>query len=179
MASDALQWTSGPRKAALKQAYVHALGEWSGRVHQKLGKDFSIQASYRHGLGFMITRQGADSLHPADRDFLNVESGSWENGHMAGSGEGVPPVEGLLHGLVYQVRSSAIFCFTVTGKEGVSSVRKSDIPRIPWEKDLSRAAMVELEQRLGEANCFAVGGNGILSFGCTAEDAGQQIEGLF
>jgi len=157
----------------VKRRFADALAEW-GRLLGCNGGALMVPGSlsYRHGLGFVITREGADSNDLHDSDLLFVKSWNHQAGELTIYGDGDPPPETLWHAAVYQSRSGAIFVFFARSDRAAELAGRMAlrVVTVTGGRDLDA-----VQAALGTGNILAIEGSGILSFGCTAEDAGRPL----
>ena len=136
------------------------------------GKKFaekSLQGSlsYRYGLGFVVTSADSNLKDLSEKDLVFVKTCDRVSKKITVCGEGKLPESAFIHAIVFEDRSGAIFSFFASSEEFLSSFKAQKIPVIENSEDL--------EPKLGLGNLFILKGQGALSFGCTADDAGLQF----
>ena len=165
----------------IKRNFDDELFAWGKKLGER-GLLSSVQdgpggsLSYRYALGFVITARDADLAKLTRKDLIFVEQWDAAARQLLLRGEGKPPVESFLHAAVYQNRSGAIFAFFATAPKILKMASQSGLPCLaaaPFEDPAS--LMGSVEEGLGAGNIMVVPNRGALSFGCTAEDAGEQI----
>lgn len=158
----------------LKEQYIQDLSAWSLRL-MTVFPSCRLNFAYRQALGFVMTRMIID---PADLkgELIFVEKWDPDTGKIisASADDGLPAISSL-HQAVFQNRSSVIFSLWIEGKDLLQKSAKRNIPVLNVEgKDL----FLKSEKYLGMGNMLAVDDLGVLSLGCTADDAGQGLLGL-
>ncbi len=131
--------------------------------------------SFRYGLGFVITTKNVDLKNIKDTDLIYVESWDHASSTLTYRGNQSPPEESFLHAMIYQNRSSAIFTFFLHPLPHLHFIKDSCLPIIHDDLLENTPAFIsEIEKAIGQGNQILID-HGILSFGCTADDAGKQI----
>jgi hypothetical protein len=169
------------RNFSIKKNFANSLTEWGKKISSltpflQQGKIVG-SLSYRHALGFVITCRGANLADLKESDLLYVESCDLETQRIVLRGEGELPEETLVHGIVYENRSGAIFAFFIRAQTVLAKpadVHSGSIDKITNSFD-DVGFLQELKSKLGAANVFFLADTNILSFGCTSEDAGEVL----
>jgi hypothetical protein len=157
----------------LKENYVQDLSAWSLRL-MTVFPSCRLNFAYRQALGFVMTRIIAG---PSDlkEDLIYVEKWDLETGNVAAaSAENLPGVSGL-HQAAFQNRSSVIFSLWIEDADLVQKAMKKNIPVL---KSAEKDFFSKSEKYLGMGNMLVIDGLGVLSLGCTVDDAGQGLVGL-
>jgi len=173
-----LKFFSKNEKFLIKDNFFKQLGEWGKVLREPRGcfKMKALNLSYRFALGYVVLRQGADFNDLKSSDLLCVESWDFQQKEISVRGSGLPSDEAMIHSAVYKNRSSAIFSFYVDAPDFVRSLSPSSLPMIVSREPVDTIDFLKaVEEKLGEGNLIMIQDRGILSFGCTAEDAGGQI----
>ncbi len=161
----------------IKQNFLDALIRWGKELHRS--RVVSVQGgslSYRYGLGFVVTAAEADLTHLTPADLVLVEEWNAVDSRVVIRGSKEPAHQSFLHGIVYQNRSAAIFTFFVDALLTVKSMKELGLPATDGEYPNPFAIkMDDVERKLGQGNILVVQNQGILSWGCTAEDAGTPL----
>ncbi len=128
--------------------------------------------SHRYALGFVITRKGADLAHLADADLICVERWDFDAEQVIVRGKGEPSPHAFIHALVCQERATAIFTFVADAPKAVERAGKEGWPSTKQSAHASARAMADdVTTILGKGNRVLIRGTGLLTFGCTADDA--------
>lgn len=162
---------------SIKRNFADELFRWGKVLCENrviAGREGSL--SYRHGLGFVVTVQGADLAQLGDADLVLVDGWNAEKERLTVRGCGELSITGFLHALVYQNRSAAIFTFLADAPGIAKSAAGRHLPRTDYAvtDDIRRLAD-DMESKLGLGNVLLIRKGGVLSFGCTSEDAGGQL----
>ncbi len=167
-----------------KHGYADFLLDWGRKLDAEgmilrglKGDGFSF--SHRFALGFVVTSREAEASRLDEDGLLLVEPREPGSEELHYRGNGSLPWETWIHAEVFRCRGGAIFSFFVRRDRPVESAGGIVVARLA-EEVLSDAvrAVVELEAALGMGNVVQIGQRGVLSFGCTAEDAGEALLAL-
>lgn len=144
----------------------------AGKFLEDTGWGEGASLGYRHALGFVVTKEGATMGTITDKDLVFVEC--WDAAkdtlNVRGS---VPPTEDVwIHAAVYQNRSSAIYTILVPNPKLREAALVAKIPALSGEHPRGSSVWFEAVQSLlGSGNRMVVSKMGVLSLGCTVEDA--------
>lgn len=161
----------------IKRNFADAILEWGARLaHAGWIAERGGSLGYRHALGFVITREGADLSHPSDSDLVCVERWDWDTGLVKTRGKQSPSGHVFVHAAVCQERASAIFTFVADGARTMALAEKSGRPTTsPIAGATPRQIFEACLGCFGKGNLILIPGVGVLSFGCTADDAGSAL----
>ncbi len=161
-----------PGSFPLKKNFADFLFEWGRQLAATPGTPLKASLSYRHGLGFVATREGANLARLGEHDLVLLELDTELPGRLTVHGGAPPPSEGWIHGLAFACRGGAIFSFFCQDTTcAAARVEESEL------NDPARA-IPAFEAALGKGNLVQVGQRGVLSIGCTAQDAGEPLLAL-
>lgn len=159
----------------IKPGFAESIFDWGKRIAQITDLSTESSLSYRHGLGFVVTRDGADLSKLTGEDLVLVEHCDWATHQLVYRGKYRPPAESFLHAVVYGDRSGAVFAFLAQAPENFQ-MEKSGMTQILHDSSQPMIALSrDVEKLLGAGNLFLIDDSSVLSFGCTAEDAGNPI----
>ncbi len=155
----------------VKHSFSSILFEW-GKAFCEKGLINQIKGgslSYRHGLGFVITARDSNLGKLDEKDLIFVEEWDFSSNRFIIRGNADLPAESIFHAIVYQNRSGAIFSFFIKPFQILEMVERLGL------SPSKTSELSEIEEKLSHGNIIAIQDQGILSFGCTAEDAGSQL----
>jgi hypothetical protein len=128
---------------------------------------------YRHGLGFVITSADAPLDRLTEKHLVLIEDCNLGN-PLKVRGSHDPSPLFALHAAVFHLRSGAIFSLLVEAS-------KLDAPKLPCLPSTSSEFQLlneQMESLLSKGNQILVQNVGVLSFGCTEDDALTPIASL-
>lgn len=164
----------------IKQSFADSLFSWGKKFSEAASSLKSMDPligslSYRYGLGFVITSAKAHFKKLTQSHLICVEKQDSSLDRMIIRGKGDLPEENFLHATVYQNRSGAIFSFFFSYKKKILLPSSFNLPVIENLDQPPSELVKKLERKLGQGNTIILHHCGILSFGCTADDAGEQL----
>jgi len=162
----------------IKQNFADTVFEWGRELDRQgiVSGQEGGSLSYRHGLGFVITARDANLHTLVAIDLVFVERWDFSSGRVTIRGRQEPPPESLLHAVIYQNRGGAIFTVFTRSRAVLKAAGELGLPVTDHPQALDTPALAsEVEGKLGRGNMVIVRNEGVLSFGCTVEDASRQV----
>ncbi|MDD2709894.1 MAG: class II aldolase/adducin family protein [Verrucomicrobiae bacterium] len=165
----------------MKEPFASTLFTWCRRLADLnlLGptpNGFKGSLSYRHGLGFVITSQQTSLKQPSSRDLVFVDAWNVNTGRIQAHGAGELTTTCLYHAMAYQNRAGAIFAIHAFNPGLEKTARQMGLPETDGRFSPGDSRAVDtMTADLGKGNLLIMRDDGILSIGCTADDAAVQI----
>lgn len=159
----------------VKRPFAEQLFAWGRRLAGAGGGSLA----YRFALGFVCTARGAAWDGLGDPDLLLIETSVPGGEGWVAKGGGPAPATWWIHATTYSDRGSAVFSFLLEAPALVAPARRGGTPVVTGTAHgPSEATLRSLETALGRGNLVALDGVGVLSFGSTADDAGEPLLAL-